>query len=883
VEVTAETEKAKKTIGNTSGASTEDVERRKASHISDLIDQISGTSVNSLYARPEISVGVQGIAGHGRVSQQLEGVTQNFHAFTKDIGQTGSLLIDPQFLKRIEVTRGTSGGTGALGSLGSSVDFRYLDLEDILLPGKNIGGMVRMSSGFGKYKNGQKPSGSFFVGGRNEQWEVMAGASDSENEPYRIGSNVNNSDMLREAHARNLNFWLMKSRKYSAINNCRYSNITGPSSGVQDGFNNCQFTAEQLQWLKQASESPLTGTEKETDSRMLRVRHYFNDVHGQSLALFATGGRARYQSDQQPQVWAPENGGEAYWGKDVWDIGTELENQVVSLEYKAAFSRWFNPEARLYHEKQARKQRWKGVPGSSAMGEDLHYFVDNNSTGLKLSNASHFDATAIGPLRLDAGLELRRAHKEVDSLTEDQWHQKNINNGYTTLVWDPESSNDVTALALALSTEGNSHWQASLGVGWQRVSMEVYSPMIQVGNIAGEGATYNFRHFLTSVVNPACSSAPSLPYCTNTSTKRAEAQRLAAEANAKAASEIFIESGNQSARRWVSDDQQHRYDLKSAHFALQYTRSNGLSAHGSVSYSERAPTSNEMYIYGVWYRQMFGANPDLEPEKNVSLQLGVDYQHSSWLSSRDTITMGLGFYRNRIRNYIGYGPIIPANGLISAGASGVRNQSIANVNNLEPVIRQGFEMNLAYRYPLFYLRGNLTLPLRHDNKMCSWDSPGGSYLQSSANYIDSYTARGKGDKLCYSGWNWMETSLIEPVRGSLTAALTPYGGRLEIGGTVHYRGRQRAAYWYDREYQTALSHATTNSSETLPDKEDWLVAYLWPKVIKVDLFANYQINHQLKVGVYLANLTDQMEATPTSHGYNFYPGRTLTAHLEYRF
>jgi heme acquisition protein HasR len=124
VEVTASPEdEARKTIGNTSGMKKADLERRNASHMSDLIDQISGASMNSLYSRPEVSVGVQGIAGHGRVSQQLESITQNFHAFTKDIGQTGSLLIDPQFLRSINVTRGSGMGIAALGSLGSSVNF----------------------------------------------------------------------------------------------------------------------------------------------------------------------------------------------------------------------------------------------------------------------------------------------------------------------------------------------------------------------------------------------------------------------------------------------------------------------------------------------------------------------------------------------------------------------------------------------------------------------------------------------------------------------------------------------------------------------------------------------------------------------------------------
>lgn len=880
VTATPEEEK-KKVIGNTSGASKEDIERRNASHMSDLIDQVSGTSVNSLYSRPEVSVGVQGIAGHGRVSQQLEGITQNFHAFTKDIGQTGSIFVEPQFLRSIDVTRGVSSTTGTLGSLGGVVDFRYLDLDDILRPGKKVGGMVRGSTGFSKYKNGQKPSGSLFVGGRSERWEAMFGASDSENDAYRIGSNVNNGDMLRDVHARNMSFWINDGAKMLAgdsRNNCRYLSVSGASRGIGDSFANCQLTPEKLQYLKQATKSgALTGTEKQADSQMLRLRHFFNDANDQSLELFATTSHAKYQTDQQPQVWMPANGGDAYWGKNMWHIGTELDNQVINLKYKGAFSNLINPEIQLYHEKQERKWNWLGVPGSSAPGESLHYDIDINSTGLKLSNASHFDTASIGPLRLDIGVELRRAKKEVDSMTEDQWHQNELKKQgkpYTVLVWDPASRNDTTALALALSTEGDGPWQASAGIGWQRVEMDVYNPLLVLGNLAKAGSYPNRTWWINFYRSPEGGSYP-------TATAVAMATAKAAELD----KEFSVDpSLGAAAKRYLYDDRKHRYDLKSANLALQYTRpGTGLTTYGSVGYGERAPTSNEMYIYGVWHRQGLGSNPDLEPEKNLSLQLGVKYQQAGWLSPKDTLDAGLGFYYNRIRNYIGYGPLMRPHEVINSGRYQPSNGYVGNVNNLEPVIRSGFELNLAYRQPLFYVRGNLTLPLRHDNKMCSWQSPSGeSYYTSTAANNQIYTAMGKGERLCYSGWNWMETGLIEPVRGSLTAALTPMGGKLEVGGTVHYRGKQRASYYYVPEYQTG-NNAKNNSSEPLPNEADFLTAYLWPKVIKVDLFANYRFNDQFKVGIYAANLTDRMEATPTTYGYNFYPGRTVTANLEYRF
>ena len=107
---------------------------------------------------------------------------------------------------------------------------------------------------------------------------------------------------------------------------------------------------------------------------------------------------------------------------------------------------------------------------------------------------------------------------------------------------------------------------------------------------------------------------------------------------------------------------------------------------------------------------------------------------------------------------------------------------------------------------------------------------------------------------------------------------------MEVGSTLHFRGKQRASYYYVENYQSSgITHPGNHSSAALPNGNGWIDAYLWPKTLKVDLFFNYRFNDQLKVGVYLANITNEFDGTPTSLGYNFYPGRTFTANLEYRF
>ncbi|HEI8721474.1 TPA: TonB-dependent receptor [Serratia marcescens] len=880
VEVIGVGEEEKKQIGNTAGASKEDVERRKASHVTDLLDQISGVSANNLYAAPETSVKVQGIAGHGRVSQSLEGVTQNFHAFTKDIGQTGSIFVDPGLLSSIDVTRGISTSTGTLGSLGGAVDFKYMDLDDILFPGKSFGGMIRGQTGFSKYRNGEKPSGSFFLGGRNERWDVMIGASDSRNDAYHIGSNFDKGDMLRNFHASNLEFRdSQNTYLLPVVGDCRYLGVRGPAGGSRDGFSNCQLTQQKLEWLKGAAKSgELRGTQRNADAQMLRIRHFFNDAYDQSLELFITANHAKYETDQQPIIYIPEKDGSsvmpgtengAIWGGQPWSVGAELKSQVLSLKYKGAFSDLVNPQVQLFREVQDRKQRWIAQPGSIAAGEQMHYFVENESFGIKLENTSYFDTSAIGALKLDAGVELARRQKNVDSLGEDEWYGRRLwetmGLKYNGQKWDPDSRADTTGLSLALSTNSDSPWKASAGLGWQRVSMDVYDLRYEVGNVNKAGTQYNRGHYRDIFLAQGYD--------------RRTAVAMAREMEAQQAAEF-----GGGTRYTDTHDEKKHYNLKQAHFALQYTKpGTGLTTYASIGYSERAPTSNEMYINGAWMRQGFTPNPNLEPEKNLALNLGVNYQSNALLMDRDFLNIGLGFYRNRIRNYIGYGPHLRANESTSPDLPASYGY-VASVNNLEPVIRQGFELNLAYQQPLFYVRANVTLPLRHDNKMCSWQSPSGKgYLRTAdAQGNVTYTHIGKGQRICYSGWNWMETGLIDPISGSFTAALTPYQGRLELGGTLHYRGKQRASYWYAKgPWQDGL--APGQSSKPIPTEGGWMTAYLYPSVIKVDLFANYRFNDNLKVGVYVANLTDEMDAAPTSLGYNFYPGRTVTANMEYRF
>lgn len=75
----------------------------------------------------------------------------------------------------------------------------------------------------------------------------MLGASDSENEAYRIGSHFDEGDMLKYFHASNLQFYQPGSGIDPSNNlggDCRYNYVLGidGGSGGRSGLRNCQLS-----------------------------------------------------------------------------------------------------------------------------------------------------------------------------------------------------------------------------------------------------------------------------------------------------------------------------------------------------------------------------------------------------------------------------------------------------------------------------------------------------------------------------------------------------------------------------------------------------------------------------------------------------------------
>lgn len=105
-----------------------------------------------------------------------------------------------------------------------------------------------------------------------------------------------------------------------------------------------------------------------------------------------------------------------------------------------------------------------------------------------------------------------------------------------------------------------------------------------------------------------------------------------------------------------------------------YELMSGLVARASYTTGFRAPTFNDLYYPGA-------GNPDLEPEKSRSYEVGVNWQASEQTS------LDLALYQTRVNNQINWAPVDPAD---PAGAW--------SPANIERVKITGFEATLAHRF-----------------------------------------------------------------------------------------------------------------------------------------------------------------------------------------
>lgn len=175
VHVTAQAEprmEVYQTPGSVNVVTREDIDRLPPRNAGDLLSDIPGVATSQSRQNPGLAVNIRGLQGYGRVNVMIDGARQNFQQ--SGHGSNGSVYLDPALLAQVDVAKGPSSSVGGAGMIAGSVNFRTLDVDDVVKPGNTHGAQLNLTTGSNRYRF----AGSLAAGWKlDEHWSMVAAAS----------------------------------------------------------------------------------------------------------------------------------------------------------------------------------------------------------------------------------------------------------------------------------------------------------------------------------------------------------------------------------------------------------------------------------------------------------------------------------------------------------------------------------------------------------------------------------------------------------------------------------------------------------------------------------------------------------------------------------
>ncbi len=182
--VTTSATRTEKVAGDVAGSVSvierEEIERRQAQSIDDLVKDMPGVETNGVPRNTVRQFTIRGLSDE-RVVLRVDGVRNNFSA-----GHRGRMFLEPDLLKSIDVSRGPGSLLFGSGALGGAVNMRTVDAEDILKPGSNFGGRARV----GYQTNNSSRLGSLTGAARAMGGEIVGNVTRRSNGNYTDGRGI---------------------------------------------------------------------------------------------------------------------------------------------------------------------------------------------------------------------------------------------------------------------------------------------------------------------------------------------------------------------------------------------------------------------------------------------------------------------------------------------------------------------------------------------------------------------------------------------------------------------------------------------------------------------------------------------------------------------
>jgi hemoglobin/transferrin/lactoferrin receptor protein len=154
----------------------------QADRASEFLRSLPGVTTQDKSKDTAQSINIRGLQDFGRVNVLIEGARQNFQK--SDHGANGAFYIEPEMLKKVEITRGPTATIYGSGAIGGVVAFELIDADDILKPGEKAA--IRSRTRYSTNGNGWLESGTGAM--RSGNFDALVQANGRWNDDYEDGA-----------------------------------------------------------------------------------------------------------------------------------------------------------------------------------------------------------------------------------------------------------------------------------------------------------------------------------------------------------------------------------------------------------------------------------------------------------------------------------------------------------------------------------------------------------------------------------------------------------------------------------------------------------------------------------------------------------------------
>ncbi|MDC9612839.1 TonB-dependent hemoglobin/transferrin/lactoferrin family receptor [Xenorhabdus khoisanae] len=128
------------TSAGSSALKKEDIDRTQADNVAQLLDQLPGVSMSGSPRPGGQTLNIWGMGEQEDIKITLDDAPKGFEKY-----QQGSVFIEPELIKRVEVDKGPHNLLNGNGGFGGSVKIVTKDANDLLRPDEDWGGFVKQS------------------------------------------------------------------------------------------------------------------------------------------------------------------------------------------------------------------------------------------------------------------------------------------------------------------------------------------------------------------------------------------------------------------------------------------------------------------------------------------------------------------------------------------------------------------------------------------------------------------------------------------------------------------------------------------------------------------------------------------------------------------